>query len=322
MIEIGLPLDAFYSMLNTFTWTLLVASPLLLILASGAGYWMSRRALQPVDLIAVRAREIGAQSLSGRLPLRGSGDELDRLSETLNEMLSRLESSFRRITQFTADASHELRTPIAIVQTTAEVTMDRPRSPEEHLRAWKLVLGESGRMGGLVEDLLTLARADSGTDRMLLEAMDLADCVGTACQNVRVLFEAAGLELHVELPAEFPFTGDPEALRRLCLILLDNAIKYSGRGREVRVSLRESRHGERAIAILEVRDEGIGISAADQQHIFDRFYRVSRDRLRKNGGAGLGLSIAQWIASRHGGNIEVDSTPGTGSTFRVSLPAA
>ncbi len=319
-IEIGLPLDAFYSMLHTFTWLLLVASPLLLLIACGSGYWISRRALEPVDLIAARAQQISAQSLSHRLPLRGSGDELDRLSETLNEMLARLESAFRKITQFTADASHELRTPVAIVQATAEVTTARPRSPEEHVRAWKLVLAESQRTAALIDDLLTLARSDCGTGAFLLEPMDLADCVRSACHDVAVLFAPAGLSLRFDLPDSCPFTGDAEALRRLCLILLDNALKYTPAGGNVDVSLRQCRDGQPLSTILEVQDNGIGIAAQDQRYVFDRFYRVSRDRSRKTGGAGLGLAIAQLIVVQHRGNLTVDSAPGSGSTFRATLP--
>jgi heavy metal sensor kinase len=316
IIQIGVPLEAFYQMLGNFTWTLLVASPLVLVLASAGGYWMSRRALQPVDQIAARAQEISASSLSGRLPLRGSGDELDRLSETLNAMLLRLESAFRRMTQFTADASHELRTPVAVVQATAEIATSQPRSLEEHDRAWKLVLTESERTSKLIDDLLTLARADSGSDDVVFEPMDLAECVREACSSVRVLAETARLRLQTALPESCSFSGDNEALRRLCVILLDNAVKYTPAGGEVRVSLRATR----AQAEFAVGDTGIGIPTADQQHIFDRFYRVSTDRSRKSGGAGLGLAIAQWIVSRHGGSSAVESTPGAGSTFRVTLP--
>jgi heavy metal sensor kinase len=322
IIQIGLPLETFYAMLNAFTWTLIVASPLVLILASAGGYWMSLRALQPVDEIAGRAQEISAQNLSGRLPLRGTGDELDHLSDVLNDMLSRLESAFRRMTQFTADASHELRTPLSIVQTTAEITLSLPRSPAEHARAWKLVLAESERTASLIDDLMTLARADSGTDGMVFEAMDLAECVRNACRDMGILFDTAGLHVRVDLPEQCRLTGDSEALRRLCLILLDNAIKYTPGGGEVRVTLDVCEEGDRTVAVMDVKDTGVGISTTDQQSIFDRFYRVSKDRSRKNGGAGLGLAIAQWIASRHHGAIAVASTPGIGSTFRVTLPAA
>jgi signal transduction histidine kinase len=183
-----------------------------------------------------------------------------------------------------------------------------------------LVLAESQRIVSLIDDLLTMARADSGTDGMLFEAMDLADCFRTTCNDVGVLFEAARVVSRVDLPGVCPFTGDSEALRRLCLILLDNAIKYTQAGGEVQVTLDICRETEPPVVVFEVRDNGIGIPLTDQPHIFDRFYRVSRDRSRKSGGAGLGLAIAQWIVSRHGGTIAVASTPGTGSTFRVTLP--
>jgi heavy metal sensor kinase len=317
ILQIGVPMDSFDAMLRTFALTLVAASPLVLLIASIGGYWMSRRALDPVDRIAERAQEIGALNLSGRLPLRGSGDELDRLSETLNAMLERIESAFKRVTQFTADASHELRTPAAIIHTTAEVALSRPRTPEEHERAWQLVISESERTAKLIGDLLTLARADSGSGGLVLEPMDLVECVQEACRDGRILAESANLLLEVDLPESCTCHGDRDALGRLCLILLDNAVKYTSSGGKVSVALRLLPDS----CVLEVRDTGIGIPCAEQLHIFDRFYRVAGDRSRKTGGAGLGLAIAQWIVQRHRGTLTVESFPGKGSTFAATLPA-
>ena len=316
ILEIGVPLDGYESVLAHFTWWMVLASPLALLLASAGGYWMSRHALAPVARITRMAREISANNLSDRLPEKDAGDELDRLSATLNAMFERLEAAFRRITQFTADASHELRTPVAIIRTTAEMAISRPRTPDQHAGSWRMVLAESERTTKLLNDLMTLARADSGSDGMELTSIDFAGCVREACEGVRVLVDAAGLRMRVETPLTAPVAGDYEALRRLCLILLDNAIKYSSAGGTVAVVLTTSG----TEAALKIQDSGIGISIKDQPHVFDRFYRASKDRSRQSGGAGLGLAIAGWIASRHGGTITVESALGEGSTFRVTMP--
>ncbi len=317
VLQIGIAIDEYYDMLGDFTWTVALASPLLLLVASAAGYWMSGRALRPVDQITRTARQISAENLSERLPLRGAGDELDRLSETLNAMLARLETAFAKITQFTADASHELRTPVAIMRTTAEVTGSRPRTVEEHVAAWDVILRQTERTSQLIDDLLLLARADARFEGLTFDSMNLAATVRDAGGGMKPIAAAAGLKLDIPVAQECVISGDSEAIRRLVLILLDNAIKYTPAGGEIRV---ESKNDGTGNGVIEVRDTGAGISANDLPHIFDRFYRASKDRSRSTGGAGLGLSIAQWIATRHGGEIQVESTLGTGSVFRVLLP--
>jgi heavy metal sensor kinase len=320
LVQIGMPLHEYYEMLDHFTWSALLASPALLLLASLGGYWMSRRALAPVDQITTAAAEIEAQNLSRRLRLSGTGDELDRLSETLNSMFGRLETSFRRMAQFTADASHELRTPVAIIRTTVEVTRAKPRTPEQYQEALDRILGESERMTALIEDLMVLARADAGVDGVALEPIDLAGVLRDQCAKVQVLAESSGVRLSSNLPARCELPGEAMMLGRLFLILLDNAIRYTPARGEVSVSLDlDSANG---VAIGIVRDTGIGIGPEDLPHVFERFYRAAKDRSRESGGTGLGLSIAQWIAQRHGGAILAQSAVGTGSTFYVRLPLA
>jgi len=281
---------------------------------------MSGRALKPVDTIAATVREIGAGNLSRRLHLRGTGDELDRLSETVNEMLERLESAFRRITRFTADASHELRTPVAIIRTTAEVTSARPRSSAEHEAAWQQIVAQTERTSQLIEDLLILARADSGHDRCAFEPVDLAEILRDVSAEMRILADDAGLRLTTSILSLCPIKGEPDALRRILINLLDNAIKYTPPGGSVDVTLQEEDlHGSRA-AVVQVRDTGIGIAEEDLPHVFDRFYRTAPDRSRRTGGGGLGLSIAQSLAALHKGEITVASIPGAGSVFRLVLP--
>jgi heavy metal sensor kinase len=321
VVQIGIPIDEFAEMLDGFTWTVLLASPVLLLLASAAGYWMSGRALAPVGRITRTAGEIEAQNLSERLPVLGTGDELDQLSKTLNAMFTRLEDSFRRITQFTADASHELRTPIAIIRTTAEVIRRKPRSDKEYAEALDRILAESERTTELIEGLMLLARADAGAEDIVTEAVRLDTLAQAACADAAVLAEAEGVALVSDGLTPCTVQGDHRALHRLLLVLLDNGIKYSNAGGVVRVCLEMRQWKDRRTAVLEVRDRGIGIAPEDLPHIFERFYRASKDRSRKIDGLGLGLSIAQSIAQRHGGEIQMESAPGVGSTVRVFLPA-
>jgi heavy metal sensor kinase len=320
LVQIGMPIQEYYEMLDHFTWSTLLASPILLLLASLGGYWMSRRALAPVDQITIAAAEIEAQNLSRRLRLVGTGDELDRLSETLNTMLGRLEASFRRMAQFTADASHELRTPVSIIRLTVEVTRGKPRTPEQYCEALDRILAESERMTGLIEDLMVLARADAGTGGIVLERTDLAEVLRERCGQVQVLAAAAGVHLSASLASCCEVSGGASMLGQLFLILLDNAIRYTPAPGAVSVSLELDRVN--GTAVCTVGDTGIGISPEDLPHVFERFYRAAKDRSRQTGGSGLGLSIAQWIAQRHGGEITVKSTRGAGSTFQVRLPLA
>ncbi|HKE21590.1 MAG TPA: ATP-binding protein [Bryobacteraceae bacterium] len=322
VVQIGAPIDEFAEMLEAFTWTALLASPVLLLLASAGGYWMSRRALAPVEQIARTAAEIETKNLSERLPVRGTGDELDHLSVTLNAMLGRLEDSFRRITQFTADASHELRTPIAIVRTKAEVVRRKPRREEEYTEALDLILAESERITQLIENLMLLARSDAHQEEAAWERVELAGLALSVYTEAEVLAQAAGIHLADFHPCEFAVSGDPNSLRRMILILLDNAIKYSHPGGEVQMVLGRCRLGDREMAVIEVKDQGKGIAAEDLPHVFERFYRGSKDRSRKIDGIGLGLSIARTITERHGGEIQIESELGIGSTARVWLPLA
>lgn len=321
VIQIGMPLDEFDEMLRGVAWTALLGSPLLLLLASAGGYWMSRRALAPVEIITQAAGEIEAKDLSQRLPVRGTDDELDRLSGKLNGMFGRLESSFRRITQFTADASHELRTPVSIIRTTAEVTLARPRQPEDYAKALQRILSESERTTALIEDLMVLARSDAREEDAPLEPVALAELTRNVCEDARPLAASSGATLTLTGACPCEIRGDYESLRRLVLILIDNALKYSRKASEIQVHLDARSRGGEAMGVLEVRDQGIGIGADDLPHIFERFYRASKDRSRSVDGFGLGLSIAQAIVTRHGGQIEVESRDGAGSIFRVLLPA-
>jgi heavy metal sensor kinase len=321
-VQIGIPVGEFAEMLRSFAWTALLAAPFVLFASSAAGYWMSRRAMRPVERIAHVAEDIEAHNLSERLPLSGASDELDHLSATLNAMLARLEDSFLRMMQFTADASHELRTPVAIIRTTAEVTRRKPRSEMEYTQALDRILAESERTTELIEDLLSVARADANADPPVREPVELAELAQAVASDARMLAKTADITLTSDTARQCMVAGDKRALRRLLLILLDNAIKYSKPGGEVKVLLTTGRRDERPVIFIDVMDNGIGISPEDLPYVFERFYRASKDGFRRISGAGLGLAIARSIARQHDGEIEIASEPGKGSIARVLLPAA
>lgn len=316
-IQVAAPMDDFYEAIDRFKWMVLLLSPLILVVASAAGYWLSGRALAPVDKITRAAQEINSNNLAKRLDVPRSGDELQRLSQTLNLMLHRLEASFNRITQFTADASHELRTPLALMRTTTEVSLRTSQTVAEYREAQKEILAELEKTSSLVEKLMLLARADAGMEAMQRAPINVAECLRDACEDGKVLAEAKQLKFVEDFDTQRLFVeGDLHALHRLFLVLIDNAVKYTPTGGSVSVKLTQINGS----GIAEFQDTGIGISAEDLPHIFDRFYRADKARSREFGGVGLGLAIARWVVQAHLGSIEVQSTPGAGSIFRVHLP--
>lgn len=303
--------------LQNFWRGLLTSVPVVLLISSLGGYWMSHRALKPVDRITATARSISIGNLSQRLPVSNSGDELQRLAETCNAMLQRLDSAVSQIKRFTADASHELRGPLSFTRTVAEVALRNPAADPESLRAFEDIVEESAKAADLLEGMLTLARADSNSVDTVLEPVDLAAVVQETCGLARPLAEARSLTLSVSTASTSLVTvlGDFSSLRRLLWILLDNALKYTpAPGRiDVALGITSGR------ATLTVRDSGIGIAQSDLPHIFDRFYRADPSRSQVEGN-GLGLAIAKWIADLHHADLLVDSALEEGSAFRVVFP--
>jgi two-component system heavy metal sensor histidine kinase CusS len=292
---------------------LMVAVPMLL-LAGGGGFWLSRRALAPVDAMTRAAQSIRVESLSKRLPVPSTGDEIERLATTWNELLERLEISVKRIQQFTADASHELRTPVALIRSTAELALRRERTSAEYRKALLEVQSEAEQMTQLIESMLALARSDAHGSTMPLSPVDLKSLIAGVVSQSEILAEAKGVRLDVQTEPSATLAQVNEAgLRRLLRILLDNALEHTPAGGHVTVSL--CRHN--GSVELAVRDTGEGIPPAALPHIFERFYRA--DEARGGNGAGLGLSIAQLIAQAHGARLEVESQPGLGSCFRIAL---
>ena len=318
LIQVGSPMSALLETLSRLGQTLWLLMPLLLAGAGLGGFWISRRALAPVDAITNAAESISISNLSNRLDVPATGDELERLSETMNRMLERLQSSVERMTQFTADASHELRAPMAVIRTTAELATRGERSPADLHDDMAQILFEAERTTSLIESLLLLARADaSGHPQLQLEPADLAACARDAVEQARHTAAAHGLTIRLAVPAEpLMVSGDAQGLRRLLFNLVDNGIKYNQPKGSVEVAL--GRVG--ADAVCTVTDTGIGISPADHARIFDRFWRADKARSRSSGGAGLGLAIARWIVERHHGSIDVRSEAGHGAVFEVRLP--
>lgn len=291
---------------------------MVLLLASGGGYFLARKSLAPIASMNSQTQRISAENLSARLDVTNSRDELGRLATTINDLLARLESSFNEQQRFIADASHELRTPLAVLRGETEVALSKTRSVDEYQQSLWLIQDEAERLSRIVEDLFILARQPINTRAALhKERLSLNDTVKDCARAAQVLAIRKGVRLNLE--NDFPsiaLNGDEELIKRMLLNLLDNAVKYTPEGGEISLSLaRQNGNAE-----IVVRDTGIGIPTTDQARVFDRFFRVDKARARALGGAGLGLSIAQWIVEVHGGAISVASVPGEGSTFTVLLP--
>lgn len=302
--------------LQSFWKGLLASVPIVLFISSAAGYWVSLRALAPVDKITATARSISIRNLSDRLPVTDTGDELQRLAETCNAMLERLESAVNQIKRFTADASHELRGPLSFARTVSEIALRNPEVDARSRKAFEDIVDEATKASVLLEEMLTLARADSATFSGVLGPVDLAGVVNEACESVRPLADARGLSLVVFCSLEeATVMGDSSSLRRMIWVLLDNALKYTDSPGRIEVSLDESV----SRAILTIRDTGIGIAPKDMPHIFDRFYRADPSRSQVDG-TGLGLAIAKWIAEIHHADLSVTSEECYGSAFTVSFP--
>jgi heavy metal sensor kinase len=318
-LEVATYTEDFDRATDRFGRVLYSIAPAFLLLAALGGYWISRRALAPVEKIIGDARRIGVTSFSERLTVSRTGDELESLAETLNEMLARLDASYQRVIQFTADASHELRTPISVMRTNAEITLRKPRTESEYREALSGILVEAENLSRLVEQLLDLARADSGAAALAAVRANLSEALEKAYRQARVLAESKQLKITAKIPLEPMWVqGDAAALERLFLIFLENAVKYTPSGGTVDVQLSSLDR----TAIAEIRDTGIGIAAKDISHIFERFYQADPSRSRDNGGRGLGLAIGRWIAQSHGGDITVESELAKGSSFQIRLPLA
>lgn len=303
--------------LGSLLWVLGLGLPLAVGAAGMAGYWLAGRALAPVARMTGEARAITAERLDARLPVINANDELGRLATTFNDLFFRLERSFEQLRRFTSDASHELRTPLTVIRSVGEVALRERHDEGAYRDVISTMLEESDRLTQLVQNLLTLARADSGRFALSREPFDLAELATEAVNHLRVLADEKGQQIDVAVAA-LTVRGDPAVLRQAVVNVLDNAIKYSPPAGTIQV-VAEERGGE---AVLEIADCGPGIAVEHRDKVFDRFYRVDAARSRETGGFGLGLAIARWAVEANGGRLEVDGRPGWGCVFRIALPSA
>lgn len=314
-IQVARNLNSNRQTLNQLLVTLWIGGPLLVVVAGAGGYFLAARALAPIDKITRTARQISARDLSARLNLPHSEDEAGRLAATFDSMLSRLEDSFQRERRFTADASHELRTPLAAMQTILGSTLARRRTPAEYEQVLADLGEETERLHTLIEGLLHLARSETNSP-MATGTINLSHLLTDVTDSLRLLANDKGLELTADIAENLTVTGDSDALIRLFVNLLDNAIKFTTQGYIKVIALRRPQ-GQIEITIS---DTGAGIAAADLPYIFGRFYRA--DKSRSTPGIGLGLAIAARVAQAHSGAIRVESEIGKGTVFTVQLATA
>jgi len=288
----------------------------MLILGSLGGWILSRRSLSPIGYIASKARSITSQNLSERLHPRGTDDEMDDLIRTINEMIARLESSFKRMAEFTADASHELKTPICALRGEAEVLLSKDRTAGEYQEGLAHFIERFDHLNRMINDLILLSKFDASEAELKMAPVRLGLLIKDISDLFRILAEQKNIALNIDPYQETVVMGDKMRLQQLFTNLIDNAVKFTPEGGSIRIRVEKNMD----FVQVKVMDTGIGVPKEEQENIFKRFYRVDKSRSRDTGGVGLGLSIADWIANAHHGRIEVDSELNRGSTFTVYLP--
>jgi len=313
-LAIGRAIDQNDKVLYDFTWNYFSVVPLVIVLSGLLGWFLAGRALGPVNSVAEAAQRITHSSLDLQIPMRHAGDELDRLIEAFNHMMTRLNLSFEQVRQFSTDVSHELRTPLTVVRGQLEVALFTAQTVEQHREAMANALEGVERLSNIVRALLLLSQAESGQLALQKSELDIAGLVRGIVDEHQIPAEAQGVQLSAQLPASCRLYADRTQIERLVSNLLSNAIKYTPAGGRVQVSLTP---GFEQVKLV-VEDTGVGISPDHLPHIFDRFYRVPSADPDK--GLGLGLSFVAWIAKAHGGTIEVESKLQQGTRFAVTLP--
>lgn len=318
-VQTGIALNKSMVLLQNFRTNLLWLTPVVILLAALGGHLMSRKALQPVAALAAEARRINDRNLDIRLPVQRVSDEISDLSSTLNQMLERIDHAFASVRTFTGNASHELRTPISILRMEIEVALLRPRDGDEYRAILARLYEETVRMTSLVENLLSLARADGGAEAIVLAPISVDLLIHQLFETWKTAMQQALLDFSVEMPEEnLTALGDSHGITRLLSILLENASKYTPPGGAVTMSVM----ADQARVVFSVSDTGIGIAPEHRLRIFDRFYRATQADESVPAGSGLGLALAKWIADRHDAELRVESEPRRGSCFSFSLVRA
>lgn len=318
LVQVGRPTAPFERESLELLWSFLLAGPLAVLATLAGGYWLAWWTLAPVRAMAETARQVSGDQLARRVEVANPDDELGQLAATLNDMLGRLERSFEEMRRFTADAAHELRTPLAVIRNEAEVALRQPRSGEEYGRALESVLEEAARLGRLADELLFLCRQDAGLGPRPDGPVELGPLLEEVVGNMRPLAQEKGAELTLEVGPGGAVVGDGGQFRRVFYNLLDNGVKYTPPGGRVLICCRR----EGGEAVVTVEDTGVGIAEEHLPHIFGRFYRVDQARTLGEGGAGLGLAICRSVVQAAGGSIAVSSRVGAGTKFTIRLPAA
>jgi two-component system heavy metal sensor histidine kinase CusS len=316
-LHIGGSLEEESYILRKYRNALLLLMPGLLALSSISGYFLSRRALKPVDRVTRAALGIGIGNLSERLPVPAAKDEIQQLALAWNQLLARLEAAVSRLSQFSADASHDLRTSITVMLATAQLSLHRHRSEEEYRDSLAKIVTECRTASTLLDALLSLAQSDNFVHEVAFKKINLCELVISGCRRVEDLAESSGILLDWYLPSETVYIeGDELLLQRLLGILLDNAIRYTPESGEIRAEVSTDANS----AFVTVRDTGVGMSEDVRQHIFNRFYQADLRERKSNAGNGLGLSIGRWIADAHSAELTVESTLLQGSIFQIKFP--
>jgi heavy metal sensor kinase len=315
-IYVAYPLAELGEVLDNLFSIFLILIPIALAISIGGGWFLAYKSLKPVDDVTRTARQITAQNLDQKIPVRDVDDEIGRLISTLNEMISRLRMSFDQIKQFSIDASHELRTPLTIMRGEVEIALSHNKTQEEYREVLVSNLEEILRLSAIIDNLLTLSKADLGKQIVNFQEVDLKALIAELYEDTEILAMKKDIALTMTGNDEVAVIGDRLRLRQLFLNLIDNAIKYTPQNGTVSISIERKDDN----ACVKIIDSGIGIPEEDKSKIFGRFYRVDKGRSRELGGSGLGLSIAKWITELHNGIIEVESQLDKGSTFTVYLP--
>lgn len=318
IVQVGTSMESVGETLQRFLLLLVVAIPIALAVSLAGGWFLAGRALRPVDKITLAAQRIAAGDLSQRLSMPAAHDEIGRLAATFNNMIGRLDTSFRQIRQFTSDASHELRTPLTVMKGETDLVLRRPRLLDDYKSVLESNLEEIDRMTRIVDELLFLSRADMGEVRVESLPVAMESLVEDIHRQAKLLAQDRNIEVLLGTVMPVVVQGDDLRLRELLLNLVENAMKYSHPGGKVEISLLHDGREAR----LSVTDQGIGIAPADHKKIFQRFFRTDVARGHTKKGTGLGLAICAWIAELHKGRVEVKSDLGQGSAFTVVLPLA